>query len=360
MGGDRDDANNYFANDWRKKKVKEVAKQKGETKLVVPEEFDFAFYDAQKKGLDSSNPDFWGWDAFKWYANAVFKFFRQECAQFYAKFPLQAGFELPDFVNLNVKPVDIDKVVETLNQSEATLLRQFDFAHVSHPRKVQAQINKNPKLKRVRDYAGKAYIMLLANAKKLYFADAIKFKNIFNSFNLEDEQDILKAYRGCQVMSYYANKAINNKMLNKFLKLPEKIYGQFNAVAQTNNLLESVGAFKTTDYAAILEEITPKLQNLKQNANDANLVQIYKNFAWLNNLAEQIKTYATTGYFNAEFENASIEELVKNGTKWSNFLQKVYSLTKEPLFKHDINNLMQALNSALLCAEEHGFGFKFQ
>ena len=179
MGGDRDDFGNYTPT---------VVKPKFKTKtqfeikkgIELPAEFDPDFYTQKQSEFGKFSPDYWEWKKFSDFSSAVYAFYRQAVMQFYEKFPPKSPLSKLEETAIGIKKEDLHELANNVKAAENNLISQFDKSS----RSLSAKIKKYAQLMRLREYAAQAWVMFEAINKKLYVADAVKFKNRYNNFNL--------------------------------------------------------------------------------------------------------------------------------------------------------------------------------
>ncbi len=359
IGGDREDGGNYTPSGVRKKAFKKDAVSleqllDEQPKIVkgfdIPKEFDPDFYLDKQKKYGQYSPDYWEWAKLNKYSQAVFAFYRQTINQFYKKFAPNSALNNFEEKFADIKTENLDELAEGLRAAERNLVSQFDRDN----REISAKIKKYPALIRLRGCAAKSWVMYAALNKKLNVKDAVNFKTAYNGFNLDNELDQLKTYRGIVLMQYKL-KSINSKFLLNKLNLPKEIYSDLDGLDILNDILEKVNGFKTTDYAELLSEQT--IENL--NGVYPNLMQIYSNYARIFKLIKLINQNAANwenniDYFKNDVEDYDTEffDYYQAGKNVNNLILNLLKTELDPLFELDLKNLNSCLEQALSYANQ--------
>lgn len=345
LGGDREDNNNYTSDNWKSLKADP---NQDLIKITLPLEFDVDYYLEKREEFGKYSPDYWEWTKFKNYALSVFEFFRHVVAAFYNKYPIADSKNLLSFVDLKLKQKNLDSLADAVENSQAELLKQYSRSN----RKIKAKINRYEPLKRLRKYAASAWIMFYALKQNLFVNEAIKFKNSYSKLDLNNDIDVLKAFRGATLIKYNLKKLVGNQFLTQTLKLPHDIYGDVDGISLFNNILKSVNGFGYNDYDLILNSVFEKVEVLKQKEAYSSLINIYKNYGYINNLIMQIAKlsnsfYSKTNTHYGLFIDEAGEDLVKHANIISALVSKVLKTQLDPLFVKDLTKIKTKLENVL-------------
>ena len=207
---------------------------------------------------------------------------------------------------------------------------------------------------RLREYAAQAWVMFEAINKKLYVADAVKFKNRYNNFNLNSDVDLIKTFRGAKILKMLTRKLNAKNLLTKKMGLSSQIYFQLDGEAILNDLLGKVDGFKTTDYDDLLPQQT--IAYLKQKY--PKLTDIYSNFEFILFLIKKLNEKTidyNEGNIFVDFDECINGEEIDIYLAASEFLDEINDVLQDELDKRFVEDLLyfrENLKDALIFSKQ--------
>lgn len=322
--------------------------------LTYPTEFDFNYYIQKRDNFDRSCPDYWEWEHFRKYCKAVYNLYLSALKQFCEKFNVEkAAFNLPDCLTLATSFKDLELARNDLREAEQKLYMQFNKSN----RSIKAKINKFAPLKKLKQYASEALSLYYVLTEELYLKSAIKFKKFYENYDFNTDLDNLLCFRSCVLLERQTRLFVKPDLLTDkhHLHNPD-LYADVNFVEIYNKLCNLTNAFTTDFYSAKLQELAPKIDELKTNKNYSNIITLYENFDFINLLMYHVNHIAR--YFinrgdviydcfsTAEGINGNVYEMAKNYLKFIvNIVPQAEALS--PVFKKDIDKLVEKLSVCL-------------
>ncbi len=294
IGGDRTDDGNYTPSFSGKRRPTlseedEALLKESKVEFVLPKEFDYDYYRSKRDAYHHSSIEYHEWKCFERFSRAVYEFYRQVVRAYYGVFK-QGISNLPNFEKscLNLKEMDLDEMAENVERAEAELILQFSRGR----RTIKAKLNKHATLNHLKDYAARAWVMYYALKKKLYFNDSINFKRAYQHYNLDDDKDKLRAFRGREMMKYKIHTNVPPNFLIVRFHHPSSIYEGVDNTAILNDLVKNAGGFTTDEYDTIISN--EEMQSLNQKFG--NLMIIYQDYGYINSLIASIRRIADYYY----------------------------------------------------------------
>ena len=331
------------------------------TKQDLPKEFDEDYYIEKRdrysrESYIRDSVDYWCWERYRTYANAVFNFYRAVASQFYATYA--PDMELPGILDTKSQNDNIDELAVLLDDQERKLMSQFTKSN----RTVRAKINKHTTLARLESYATKAWLMyhVCKGDIAIPVRNAIGFTRFYAQADRSDDIDMIRIYRGCQLLQRNFRLYIKSKFL---FKQDHFLYTDVDARIPFNEILESINVINIQKNDEIQTEISPDIERLKEKDMKFRfLIDFYRAFDDMQHTLYEID-YITHKYRESPSEGISLYSLSSYGVgvdvfdrglkyyKWCKIESSKYD-DIDDLFANDIKKMIDRLYSSLTDAKD--------
>ncbi len=340
--------------EWERPEVGSFARTP-QPEIVYPKEFDFEYFKSERDKFGHYSQDYWEWEAFRIYCKATSALLKQTAFEFCKKYSIKIEeLNLPSFIDGSLQPESFELLKENMQNAEVRLFKQFDKSN----RTIQARLTKNKTLQKLVNYAAKTWVMCYA-LEGNYFSNALNYKKAVNNFDLDNDVELLRAFRATLIMKRRSDKIKPNLIIDKEHQRIPEIYSKVDARAIYNELAISVGVLQLTDYDNILSDLEPRMQPLRSNKIYAHLIYFYENYDFIKwliiNMNRIVMNYNSTsfdrcGVFqNVEGFNGDIYEKAESVLQ---VLQIIKDNVSDPILINDVDKMEQDLIDCLENAKE--------
>lgn len=315
-----------------------------EIKIIdIPKEFTFEYYDEKISKYDKSSPEYWEWLKLKLYAMSVYKLLEQISIVYKDGFNLdENNFE--KFINFSTRPVWLEDIVKQLETAENSLIQQFS----KYDKNLFTKFKRHATLERVRNYGAKAWLMLYGLTRKVPIKSMRKFTEVFSGYDLNKDEDILKAYRGYELLKRNINLYVKPNMLSY-------VYQDIDVYQVFDNICEEVGAYNRADLLNIRKRINEDLNRLKSNPKYSILIDFYSKYDDIQKTFYDVRKIAKDFYEGHAQRNFNIfwdmlnngEDLFEKAQHYLDIVTKLIQSNFTDVFEKDLKALEKVGNDAL-------------
>ena len=311
----------------------------------LPKEFNWDYYDEKRDAYGRYANEFWEWVRLKTYAKSVLEMYNATAKSFCSIFNVEQS-EYPSFVNFNVG--SLSNAERNLLTAESDMVAQFTKAK----HKVSAKIKKHAALRSLQNYGAIAWVSLFAINGKLPIKTTMAFQKTYEKLNLENELDLLRAFRGYKIVSRLIKYNVKQDLISNH-HYAGNIYDNLDIGKIYDDLCNLVGTFDRADIEKIGSTIAPKIEKIYSKYG--LLIDFYNDYEKIKYAIYRVK-YISSQYYRGEAKTVNIFynsqtsedefEVAKNHQGMCELLlSKIKSLPS--IFVDEVSKMLEELNNAL-------------
>ena len=328
------------------------------TKSYIPKEFDNGYYIDHKEKYYKHATQYWDWEYFRRYANAVYDAYKNMAEYFFTNLKPIEPNDIPYFVNLAETPhqdININNLIAAENQ----LVKQFSRSN----RTIQAKINKHSALSRLQMYDAKTWVMFFALTDKIPVKDNISLKKNYSNMDKNNIEHVMKVFRSAKLLNFHIKSNVSKAILGKYKGIANEVYNILKFSAVYDDVVKSVDGVTIEECSAIGNELTPKLA-IAAETND-RIKSLFKFYNLYSNIKHVIQKTNTKTYM---WKNGSSEWFIYSGDEKEDIGKDYYQECKRyfsaceklkaklseddtPFYK-DVDKIYHELHEAILNATD--------